>query len=165
MTHTIKVMEDNLSHIILYDVSQEERDQFVGRVINAVNEGHINPLDLHLYLKNSENILDSIIKNKDFKDALIKEANKHGKAFDYRNASAQVKETSVKWDYENCNDTELLRLTTEFLIAKNKLEARQKFLQHVSIKGVDVLDPITGELITVYPPVKKSTTTVAISLK
>jgi hypothetical protein len=46
-----------------------------------------------------------------------------------------------------------------------KLKERQKFLQSMPSDGLGVFIEETGEVFTLYPPSKSSTTSVAVTLK
>ena len=48
---------------------------------------------------------------------------------------------------------------------KEKIKAKQDFLKTVPISGLSILVESTGEMVTVYPPSKSSTTAVSVSLK
>lgn len=62
-------------------------------------------------------------------------------------------EIGTKYDYESCKDTMWERLDADFKTAKARKEEREKFLK--TIKGkVTVVDDETGEVATIYEPVK-----------
>jgi len=62
-------------------------------------------------------------------------------------------EIGTKYSYESCQDTMWERLDADFKTAKARKEEREKFLK--TIKGkVTVVDDETGEVATIYEPVK-----------
>jgi len=62
-------------------------------------------------------------------------------------------EIGTKYDYESCKDTMWERLDADLKTAKARKEEREKFLK--TIKGkVTVVDDETGEVATIYEPVK-----------
>lgn len=159
----------------LFDTNKDGRLQFAKSIINEVENGNANPLDIHIYFKNIEEIIktitDTSTKNKNaelakvFKESLLSEAQLNGKSFNYRNSEITTKEAGAKWHYENCNDDELLRLEQQLEQAKKELENRQKFLQSLPGEGLLTIDEHTGEAVTIYPPYKTSTTTLSVKLQ
>ena len=62
-------------------------------------------------------------------------------------------ELGVKYDYESCGDPDWERLDADFKTAKARKEEREKFLKTIKGKITTVNDE-TGEVITIYEPVK-----------
>ena len=78
--------------------------------------------------------------------------------------SVTVKEMGAKYDYSCCNHPKHKAITLKI----ESLEKEQKIIEEFlkSIRGhVEVADEDTGEIITVYPPSKKSTTTPVFTFK
>ncbi len=124
-----------------------------------------------------EKILESLTstdekKNKDllpeakrYKELVLDAAQKYGKQeFQFMNAKMKISETGVSYDYSQCGDTELAEWEVQATELKAKIDARKKMLQTISDKGMTIVTE-QGEGITVYPPAKKSTTSVICSLK
>ena len=163
--------------LALFQTTRDERKSFVSDLINALNDGELKPLDIHLQIKSMEDIISQLTDrnektNKNFTAAiryhqLLLEAVEQYKerSFDYQNAKFEVKEVGTKYDYSQCNDAEYFELVAQQKELTEKVKAKEKFLQTVPVKGVIVTNEETGETYTVYPPSKKSTTSVSVSLK
>lgn len=163
------------STLQLFETTKQERTEFVNDIIDALNNGAIDPLQVHLQIKSMENIIDQLTntdekKNKNFTAAiryrqlLLEASEKYGgKSFEFHNAKFETKETGTKYDYSNCGDTEYLELIAEKAALDAEIKAKEKFLQTVPTSGMDIR--IGDELVTVYPPSKKSTTSISVTLK
>lgn len=163
--------------LALFETTKADRHNFVEELINKLNEGEIDPLKIHLQVKAMEDIITRLTstdekKNKDFAAAiryrqlLLDAAEKYGqKSFEFNNAKIEIKETGTKYDYSLCGDLEYSDLIKQQIELDEKVKAKEKFLQVCSAKGVLITNEETGETYTVYPPSKKSTTSVAVSFK
>ena len=153
------------SILSLFDTTKAERTSFVRSVINNLKDGIADPLKVHLQLKNTEALIEELSKDVEYKEMLQTEAAKHGKKFDLHNAGFQIKETGVKYNYDNCGDAKLVELTQQLADIQAKVKERQEWLKTCPSGGLQMLDDTTGELVTIFPPVKTSTTVVAVTLK
>jgi hypothetical protein len=88
------------------------------------------------------------------------EKDKHRK--DWFGYQVSVGEAGARYSFENCNDPELAELEEQERDLKEKIKDRQNFLK--SLKGgMDII--WNGEGVTVFPPVKYSTTSAKFTLK
>ena len=147
----------------LLDTTKEQRESFVRSIVSALEEGIADPLKVHLQVKNTEDLIKQITSDEKYREFLLSEAQKHGKSFEAYNAKFQVKETGTRYDYSVCNDPELSELQEIADKANEAVKARQKFLQNAPASGTQIL--AGDELVTVYPPIKLSTTSVTVTLK
>jgi hypothetical protein len=155
-------MNLSVTNLSLFETSKSERQNFAEQITNNLLEGLADPLKVHLQVKCMEDLIKQITSNSVYKDLLVTEAAKFGKSFEHHNAKFEIKETGVKYDYESCSDPILKDLEDELALLESKIKDRQSFLK--SIKGtIEIL--IGDELVTLYPPVKTSTTSVTINLK
>jgi len=164
-----------LSIVSLFDTTAEQRTTFIQSLINKLDDGDISPLKVHRYIKSMEDICFMLTstdekKNKSFnlaksyRDYLLKEANKYsGKSFEAEGAKFEIKETGTKYDYSGCGDVEYNNLLIEKKALDDKIKAREGYLKNIPLKGIEVLNE--DEVVTLYPPIKTSTTSLAISLK
>lgn len=145
----------------LFQTSKAEREQFVSGIIETIENGQVAPLKIHLQVKAMEDIIEQLKANTVYRNALLNEAELHGKKFEYMNAEIAIREVGTKYDYTSSEDivlTDLLRQKEELdKVIKN----RQKMLQTLPPSGL--ADPINGNML--YPPVKTSTTSVIVTLK
>lgn len=153
-----------LNVVSLFDTTKQQRFQFVESLVNTLEEGEADPLKVHAIVKSMEDVVKNITSNEKYKNLLLESAEKNGKKFQMFNADFSIKEVGVKYDYANCNDTELNELQMQLDELTEKVKNRQKFLQTISISGLDIITK-DGEAIKVYPPAKSSTTSVTVTLK
>lgn len=105
-------------------------------------------------------------EDKDFIDYLRTEVSKYGKGEYQTPEGVKFKncETGTQYNYEQCNDQVLVELYAELVELKSKIKEREDFLKNVPGKGMDILDPDTGAVETLYPPSKKSKSSVTVTL-
>jgi hypothetical protein len=144
-----------------YNTTKETRQSLAETIITQVMEGQVNPIDVHLSLKCLEDIIKRITDHPGYKDALLTEAQKHGKSFEMHNATLQVKEVGTKWDYSQTGDSTLKTMQDMADALSTQIKDRQKFLQTIPEGGI--ADPSTGEM--VFRAAKQSTTSVSVTLK
>lgn len=149
------------SVLTLFSTDKEGRKTFAENIIHQVTEGYRSPLDMLIALKNMEDILKSITSDDRFKQAVIDEAQKHGGKLEMHNATVQLREAGVKWDYSKTEDTVLAEWQQQVENLQAHIKDRQKFLQTIPEGGI--ADPETGAMI--YRAAKSSSTTPVVTLK
>lgn len=164
METSIDILKDLSAGILTRVPSKKEINANVEAIVSFVNSGDLNSLDIALAMKSLEELTTQVRKQLRDKTDLIEEAEKHGKGkFTYKGADIQVKEAGVSYDFSSCNDNNLKELESEIANLVSESKDRKTFLKSLK-KGIVVVDEDTGETNTIYPPVKKSTTTVMITL-
>lgn len=161
-----------LSILSLLNSNKTQRKSFCLQIVEQVENGDVDPIQVHVFLKNLEQIFKTLTDEKTgkdfaerYKNALMAAAEKEdGNQFEKYNAKFQIKETGVKYDWSVCEDPVLEGLQAEFEAAKKDLEARQEFLKAVPESGLLVTDETTGETKKVYRPAKSSTTSISVTL-
>ena len=156
-------MNNQLQTLSLFETTKEQRAAFCAEIINQLEQGAQDPLKVHLQVKSMEDIIKQLNDNPVYKSYLLDAASQHGKKFAFQNAEFSIKEAGTRYDYSQCGDTEAEELELQINQLTEKLKARYKFLQTVPAEGIDIR--IGDEMVTVYPPSKSSTTTVAVTLK
>lgn len=153
------------SILSLLETTKDQRTSFVSQLIATLKEGNVDPLQIHLQVKNTEDLVKQITGDEEYRKICLDAAEKYGKKFEHHNAKFEIKEVGVKYDFATCNDPELLILTLAADKANAALKERQDFLKKAPASGFGVIDQESGELVTVYPPTKTSTTSIAVTLK
>jgi hypothetical protein len=148
----------------LLETSKEERSTFINQVIEAISNGQADPLKVHLQVKCTEELVKALTSNEQYREIVLSEASRYGRSFEFHNAAFQVKEAGVKYDFSNCGDEDLNRMTSELEALQSRIKERQTFLKTIPGKGLETLTA-DGELVTLFPPSKSSTTTIAVTLK
>lgn len=161
-----------VSILSLMNSNKAQRKSFCLQIIEQVENGLVDPLQVHVYLKNLEAIFKTLTDEKTgkeyatrYKSALMDAAEKQGgKSFDLYNAGFQIKEAGTKYDFSKCNANDLLELYTKQEELNAEIEKAEKFLKALPIEGIQRVDE-NGEVVMLYPPSKTSTTTVSVTLK
>ena len=144
-------MEKAISYINVLPSKSEEVRSFADQIINEVKAGNVNPLELKAQMKWIEKALEQI--DKGIKDDWQKEADKYGKSFEFKGFQVDAVETGIRYVF---NDPELDKLKQMVKDRENMLKALREPL--------NVFDEATGETSTLYPPVKKSTSSYKFSV-
>lgn len=129
-------------------------------LVDAVKDGTINPLHAKLKMKAIETVLkDAAAEIDSYARA---EAETHGsKSFQVYGATVELIEAGAKYDFTNCGDPVYNELTKQAAEIAAQIKNREAFLKTVQGSMNIVTDD--GEGVTVYPPVKSSTSTVKIT--
>lgn len=148
------------------------RGVIANQLIEKIEEGEVEALKVHAFVKSLSEICDRLTDRKKFQktaskymDLLLSSAEQYGKRFHLHNSEFEVKETGVSYDYSNCGDAVILDLHAQLEQLKKKIKDREDFLKRISGSGYPSVDESTGEVVVIFPPSKKSTTTVTVKLK
>lgn len=146
----------------LFEGTKKERLEFAVKLVHQISEGHGDPLKVHLQVKCMEDLLDTIKENPIYKNLILEAAQLYGaKTFEFHNAKFTMTEVGVKYDYSQSADPTIISLYQEQESLKKRIKDREKMLQALPASGM--ADPETGLL--VYPPSRKSTSSVSVTLK
>lgn len=131
-------------------------------IISAIENGDVNALNLKIKIKAIENVIETI------KPILDKEARsiaelEGAKSFTRLGSTVKLQETGVRYDYSLCGDPYHKYLSEKFDEAKANKEKREKYLKALD-KPETIVDQHSGEIVTIYPPIKTSTSSVVITL-
>lgn len=112
-----------------------------------------------------ENFIKELRGNKQFTDYVRDEISKNGKQLETNSAKIELAETGVKYNFDNCGDVIFEQLSQQLESIEADLKDRKEFLKTVPVSGLSIMNEQTGELTTIYPPSKSSTSTYKITLK
>lgn len=130
-------------------------DVFSDAVIESVKQGEESAIKVHLQLKAMEKASERILK--ETKENALNEADKYpGNEFEVFGNKIQKGDVRTEYDYTVCGDTKWERLKADFDTAKRLLDERSAFLKAMK-DPQPMVDELTGEVVTVCPPLKKST--------
>lgn len=138
-------------------------DVFSDGVIQSVKSGELNPLTVLIQLRAMEKASGRILK--EIAPNLLKEADLYpGNEFEYAGNKITKAEHGTKYDYSKCNDTDWELYDSQIKSLTTYKKEREDFLK--TLKGpIDVLDKNTGEVVTLRPPTKTSTSGLNVSIK
>jgi hypothetical protein len=145
-------------------LTKKSRQELANTIIEQLEGGELNPLKIHVQVKAMEDLIKKILDSKVYKDCLLSECDKNGKKFDFFGAEFMQKETGTKYDYSNCGDNTILDLSKQLETLKEQIKKREEFLKMIPIEGVETITS-DGEVVTLYPPSKSSTTSVQVTFK
>ncbi len=148
-----------------FAVSKANREELAIQIVEAIDAGDLNPLDIHYQVKAMEDFIKMLTANSRYKDAVLTECMKHGKSFQFNGSKMEIKETGVKYDYSKCGDPNWQILENQISELKDKQKAVEAHLKVLPAEGIEVVNADSGEVIKMYPPVKTSTTSIAVTLK
>jgi hypothetical protein len=144
-------------------VSKSGIQVFSRQLIQSVENGDVNALELKAFLKTLEQIIETV--DKATREYQLKEADKYGeKRFSAFGCEVEKAEVGTKYDYSICGDP-VYELRTKILEeSKNQLDERAAFLKSLK-EPMTLVDEGSGEVVTVRPPLKKSTEGLKFSIK
>lgn len=144
--------------------SKEEQAVLSSAMINSVLDGEIDPIKAVVQAKSLVETLTLFLKDKGVNDLVLREVEKYGKQTSKDGATIAIKEVGSKWDYSECGDPIYNRLSSQKAEIEEKLKEREALLKATREPRTEV-DEETGEVYTVNPPSKSSTTSYAITFK
>ena len=144
--------------------SKEEQAVLSSAMINSVLDGEIDPIKAVVQAKSLLETLTLFLKDKGVNDLVLREVEKYGKQTSKDGATIAIKEVGSKWDYSECGDPIYNRLSSQKAEIEEKLKEREALLKATREPRTEV-DEETGEVYTVNPPSKSSTTSYAITFK
>ena len=147
----------------LFASTQTQIDVFSDAIINSVKEGEANPLEVLIQIRALQKVSDRVLK--EINDNILKESDKyHENSFEFMGSKVEKAELGTKYDYSVCGDPVFERLEVDALKANADLKERQEFLKTLKSHIVTV-DELSGEVTKIYPPSKKSTSGLKISIR
>lgn len=150
-------------YLTLGPSTQTSIDLFSDGVIQSVQAGEVNPLAVLVQIRAMEKAFERVLK--EIKDNIMTEAGKYPeKEFEYNGNKITKAEHGTTYDYKNCGDPvyeQRLKIVEE---ASKQLKERAEFLKAVK-EPFSLLDEGTGEVVTITPPTKKSTSGLNVSIR
>lgn len=136
---------------------------FSKQLINSVQNGEVNPLQLKAHFKIMEKVSEKV--DEAIKENLLREADKYSeKKFNAYGFEIEKAEVGTKYDYATCGDPIYNQRLAIFQEAEKQLKERAEFLKALH-EPLTLVDDESGEVATVRPPLKKSTTGLKFAMK
>ena len=155
-------MGTELSKFIQLPPTKAERKRLVNNCIEEILSGSLDPLNTELFLKNIEDTIAEIRKDKRVKEQLLICAEKYGaKSFDYKSWNISITNKGTL-DYSDCNDSIYKEICYDISILEKRKEDREIFLQGIT-PAFDFADNVTGEILNA--PTKRVNTFLTIKSK
>jgi len=136
---------------------------FASSIIEEVKGGTESPLRVLIQLRAIEKASKQILEG--IKDEIVTAAEKYPtKDFELWGNKLEKSEVGISYDFSVCQDPTYERLEVDFNTAKERLDERKEFLKRIKVP-TPVGDVVTGELVTIHPPQRTSTTGVKVTIK
>lgn len=157
-------MEKALSTLTQFKTSKEGIEQFVNQVVNEVQDGTYNPLQLKIFLKAIQKSCEEIEKK--ISDLCTAEADKYGqRSFEVMGAKVELAELGTKYDFSKCNHPALPLLESNIKKMGDKKKEIETMLKTVKESMVICNEDTGGESVEICPPTKSSISGIKITLK
>lgn len=146
-----------------YAITKADINYMAGDLKDQLENGDLDPLLLLQKFKAVEKIHEAI--KPVLTELAITQAKKYPeKEVALYGASYTVKEAGTTYDYSNCGDNKYKNLLAQAEELKKEIKKREDFLKGI-VGHETIVDEDTSEILKVFPPVKKSTTVVQVSIK
>ena len=148
-----------------YPKNKFDQQMLANDIILPVIEGEVNPIETYIKARSMQEALKIVIDDDRVKDLVITEVEKYGNKAEFNSANLQVKDVGVKYDYSVCNDqiyNDLLYMLNDI---KEQIKIREKFLSKIPSEGTTIVYEQTGEVRTIYPPIKQGSQGITITFK
>jgi N-acetylglucosamine kinase-like BadF-type ATPase len=154
---------DTVSSVLaLMPSTAVEVAKFAHIIIKSVKNGDVNPLKIQVAMRALEMLAKEVVE--EIKEEVLTEAEKNSeKKFNAYGSLIERCEIKTEYDYATSGDTEYERLQADFDTAKSRLDERTAVLKALKQPMLSV-DTLTGEVVKIMPPQKKSKTGVKVYL-
>lgn len=158
------ITPDTASGVLaLMPASQAQVDRFSDQLIESVRNGELDPLQLLATFKATEMVIERT--RKETKENQMNAADKYpGEKFEAFGCTMQKADVYTSYDYESTTDPVWRQLKQIAESAAQQLKDREAFLKTIK-SPMTIVEEGTGEVVTLTPPVKKSTPGLKISIK
>jgi len=130
-------------------------------LLNDIDEGFMHPLQVAAQFKFIEDVIANV--KEELRQRVVAEKDKYGKdTMTYHGATFDIKEAGIKYDFSHCEDAIWNDIDKKMQMLTERRKEREAFLKSLK-ERLTYVDESTGEIVTIYPPQKKSTTTYAIT--
>lgn len=147
----------------LMPASRAQVDVFSDQLIEAVRNGEIDPLQLRATFKALEMVAERVIK--ETATNAMNAAEKYpGERFEAFGCAIQKGDVRTEYDYASTGDPVYAHRFAIAEEANKQLKIRREFLQQVR-EQMTLVDEGSGEMVTIKPPVKKSTPGLKFTVK
>lgn len=159
-------MESNESlNLGTLEASKANQSIIAQTFIEKVNSGQESAISMAAKAKFITDTLKEV--SEAIKGEVVNEVSKYGKGEQVTalgGYSVSVRETGVKYDYSKCNHPQYNLICIKIEKLEKEKKKYEEFLKSIS-GHVEIADEDTGEMCTVYPPSKQSTTSPIFTLK
>lgn len=132
-------------------------------VENVIDFGDV--LQAATALSAAENFIKEVKSSEKLKAAVRGEIEKEGKVSTLPSgAKLELAETGTIYNFDNCEDDDLIDLLKMQAEFNERVKARQDMLKTLPLAGIDLAMTSSGEVKRIYPPSKTSTSSYKVTL-
>lgn len=133
--------------------------EMVKQAKEAIIQGTVDPIIAHINVQKMAKIIDEYSKDKQVRRITLDALELYGqKTVTKGDATLEITETGTRYDYSTTGDARIAELYELKKALDADIKEREQYLKSLPSSGVSVIDPDSGEVATLYPPVKTSTT-------
>lgn len=133
--------------------------EMIANAKEVVLSGNIDPITAFVNIQKMAKAIESYGKDKDIRRVTLDALERCGqKSLKRGDATLEVAEVGTRYDFEACGDPKIAELYALRKALDADIKEREQYLKALPSSGVQNVDPDTGEVATIYPPVKTSTT-------
>lgn len=155
-------METAISTVRQLPESKQQIELFAQQLEASLLNGEVSGIDLIRFQKAMEKVFEKIKPT--LTETALNELELYEKTPIIKGCEFSKIEAGVKYDYSGCNDAIYNESIKELEYFKNGLKQRETFLKAIK-EPMTIVNEITGEVVTINPPIKSSTTTVKVVFK
>lgn len=128
--------------------------------------GEVDSLDAMIALKMIKKSIETVEKDTEVSASVMQHFDRYNeKTVELRGASVTIKDAGIKYDFTLCNDQQLNQLMAEKAELDAKIKERQEFLKKLPDAGLDVFNTETGEVYTIFKPLRLASQTLEYKFK
>ena len=133
--------------------------EMVANAKSVVLSGDIDPLTAYINIQKMAKAIDEYGKDKDIRRVTLNALELYGqKTVTKGDAKLEIAEVGTRYDFAATNDPKIAELYAMKKALDAEIKEREAYLKALPSSGVQVVDADSGEVNTLYPPVKSSTT-------
>jgi len=143
--------------------TQTEIDHVSDSVIKSVKDGEVSAIKVLIQLRAMERATGRILT--EIKENYLTESDKYpGNQFDFMGNKVEKAELGTKYNFEHCGDPVWMHYSQAALAANNSLKDREAFLKALK-EPITIVDEQSGEICTIVPPLKTSTSGLKVTIR
>lgn len=153
-------MQTAVSTLSVFPNTKEQVSLFANKLKAELENGEVNPLEIITMQKAIEKVFDAVKPT--LSELARAEAEKHGKSFDFKGAKIECVEVGTKYDFSECGHLDYSDLCEKI----NQLTEMKKNYETMikTYKEPQNLISLNGDVMTVYPPKKTSTSSIKVTI-
>jgi len=153
-------MQTAVSTLSVFPNTKEQVSLFANKLKSELENGEVNPLEIITMQKAIEKVFDAVKPT--LSELARAEAEKHGKSFDFKGAKIECVEVGTKYDFSECGHLDYSELCEKI----NQLTEMKKNYETMikTYKEPQNLISLNGDVMTVYPPKKTSTSSIKVTI-